>query len=164
MSRWAIIFAMSLSALITGCVNRGHGLHNFGVADLGVYRGAQPSTNALQTLNYLGVKAVLDLTGDTERHTWEGGYCALLGMAHFWVPMKGLSAPTENHVKDCLKLLLGVRGPIYVHCVYGSDRTSAVIAAWKRQRYHTDKAELLAEAKSYGLAVPAIEEFIEKLP
>jgi tyrosine-protein phosphatase SIW14 len=159
-----LFLAFIMSSLLVGCVNRGGGLHNFGIAGEGVYRGAQPSTNAIRTLAGLGVKVVIDLTDGGETHTWEPRYCSLMGMAHFNIPMSGLGTPTKKQVNDCLNLIRTVKGPVYVHCVYGSDRTSAIIAAWKRQRYQMTQEELLAEADTYGLEVQTIQNFILQLP
>lgn len=156
--------SLTVTAISTGCINRGGGLHNFGLAAPGVYRGAQPSTNALKTLAALGVKTVLDLTDGSETHAWEERFCKLQGLEYRHVPMDGLSAPPSYEMDDAFKVLVLDPRPVFVHCVYGSDRTSAVIAAWKRFTFATDKDELLAEAKAYGLEVPGIVTFIKKLP
>lgn len=148
---------------LTACVNRGHGLHNFGVVDPGrLYRGAQPEKTALITLRRLNVWTVIDLTSHDERHSWEREMCRGIGIRYVSIPLQGLGRVSDEDIHKFLHIVDTTQGPVFVHCVYGSDRTSVVCAQYLiRQGRKVE--EVLREAEEYGLLVPAMKHQIEEM-
>lgn len=160
-----------MSALIVGCVNRGSGLHNVGVANpFGqmsplVYRGGQTTTtNGVWTLYQMGVKTVVDFRSDSEVWKPQAGLCDQVGIAYVRIPMNSLKRPSPIQLQIWMKILQESEGPFYAGCVFASDRASAMIAYWKRVTFGIANDDLLTEAYSYGLASPAIVDFIKELP
>jgi protein tyrosine phosphatase (PTP) superfamily phosphohydrolase (DUF442 family) len=128
------------------------GIENFYQVDQHVYRGAQPTSEGFKYLAKIGVKTVLDLREDDSRTSGEKRMVGESGMTYVNVPMTGLTPPTETEIGKILSLLEDeTRGPVFVHCKRGADRTGAVIGAYRIDHDHWDNARALKEANASGM-------------
>ena len=129
------------------------GIHNFSRVDDHVYRGAQPTQEGLEYLAKIGVRTVLDLRESGERSRAEERAVTAAGMRYLNVPMTGLTPPTEAQISKILQLLENdSSGAVFVHCRRGSDRTGAVVAAYRIHRDHWTNARALREARTRGMS------------
>lgn len=157
---WHWIFLAVLTAmLICGCVSpRGfppsHGIQNFDQVDSRLFRGAQPSHEAILGLAGQGVGLIVCLREDPP--PGEGAWCVEAGMQLVQVGMSGTRLPTREQVEQALGAIDGflVACPsnrVFVHCQYGCDRTGTVVACYRvRQGWTAEDA--YREAKIYGLS------------
>ncbi len=129
------------------------GIGNFDQVNAGLYRGAQPNDEGFKYLAKIGVKTVLDLREDGSRSVAEKRAVVAAGMQYVNVPMTGLTAPTVAQMGTILALLDDAgKGPVFVHCLRGADRTGAVIAAYRIDHDLWDSARALKEAMSHGMS------------
>ncbi len=114
--------------------------YNFRVIDGKIFAGGHPmgpanklnNTDAqvLKILKYLkseGVVTVIDLQNDRKT---EDRYARLLnkaGLKRVHIPMTWLKAPTEDNWK---KMSSAFSKPVYIHCLWGVDRTGLIIAKY----------------------------------
>ena len=124
---------------------------NFHQVNDRVFRGAQPPSQAWQTLAKLGVKIVIDLRRTDEHSTdVEAREVAAAGMKYFNFPMKGVVAPSDEQVSKILALL-DSQESVFIHCKRGADRTGAVIACYRIAHDRWQPKQALNEAKSLGM-------------
>jgi protein tyrosine phosphatase (PTP) superfamily phosphohydrolase (DUF442 family) len=128
------------------------GIRNFHEVDRNVYRGGQPTRDGFVLLARIGVKTDVDLREPGERSDWEKQTVTALGMHYVNVPMTGLTPPSQVQITKILGILEDGAGPVFVHCRRGSDRTGAVIAAYRIDHDHWGNARALQEAKADGIA------------
>ncbi len=107
-----------------------------------VYRSEQPNKNGMCELESLGIKTILNLRNckddineikDTHlilKHipinTWRFSY---------------------DDIVNALAVLGKSRKPILVHCLHGSDRTGAIVAAYRMTFENWSKEDAIAEFK-----------------
>ncbi len=129
------------------------GVGNFHQVDANVYRGAQPTPEGLKTLADMGIKTIIDLRHDNSHSDNEQQIVEKLSMRYINVPMEGLNAPTNQQISDLLAVLNAAdRGPVFVHCREGKDRTGAVVASYRIAHDHWTNEQALNEAKLYGMS------------
>ena len=129
------------------------GINNFDQVNAQVYRGAQPNEEGFRYLAKIGVKTILDLREDGRRSATEKRMVVAAGMQYVNVPMTGLIAPTRAQIGTILALLEDAgKGPVFVHCLRGADRTGAVIAAYRIDHDQWDSARALKEAMAHGMS------------
>ena len=129
------------------------GVGNFHQVDDHVYRGAQPSLDGLRNLAKLGVKIIVDLREAGDRSLEEEKSVAAQGMSYFAVPMNGLHAPSAETVLKVLDVLEdSAKGPVFVHCKRGADRTGTIIASYRIEHDHWENQKALEEAKAFGMS------------
>ena len=144
------LFVLTLPPLANSTVQ---GIVNFYEVDEHVYRGAQPTYEGFNYLAKIGVKTVLDLREDHKQSSGEAQVVASLGMQCVSVPMTGMTPPTKAQITKILTLLEdGKGGAVFVHCNRGTDRTGAVIAAYRIDHDHWDNVRALKEALSFGMS------------
>jgi arylsulfatase len=103
------------------------GLPNLHCVSANLYRGAQPTAEGMRTLQEMGIKTVINLRGfHSDRKEAAGTPLALEAISFkTWHP--------EN--EDIVRFLRLVtdhpRGPIFVHCQHGADRTGLMIAIYR---------------------------------
>ena len=85
----------------------------------GIYRSAQPDREEFRLLNAAGLKSVLNLRA----HHSDREKINALPVQLFELPM--------NAGFMALVLLRDAPKPVLIHCWHGSDRTGAVVAAWR---------------------------------
>ena len=136
---------------------------NLGVFDSGkaIFRGGAPGRRAEpgQCLSWLkgqGVRTVAILNG-TEQGVVVDDELALLAELDLesvrfnWEDMlEEQAAGHEPQWQTFLSLIDA--GALYVHCVWGVDRTGATLARARRERYDWDARDAFGELIAYGFA------------
>ncbi|MGV3631089.1 MAG: dual specificity protein phosphatase family protein [Bacteroidota bacterium] len=91
-----------------------------------IYRGEQPGSIGMKSLQQLGVKSVLSLRSfATDRSEIKNsGIKRYQERVNTWVM-------SEGELIEALELLIRSEKPVYIHCKHGSDRTGTIIAAYR---------------------------------
>lgn len=119
-----------------------------------LYRGGQPSNKELKALQTVGVKAVIDLRGASERSKREEQAVEALGMKYYSVPLRPMAAPSDKQVALLLSLIGDSNNwPVFIHCERGKDRTGTVVACYRIAHDGWPNERALAEAVDDGLNV-----------
>lgn len=108
--------------------------------DNGVYRSEQPDEEAVNDLQQLGVREILNLR---EYHRDDGE----VGKSAFILERVQMNAGTvtEKQVVQALKIIKNRKGPILIHCWHGSDRTGVTVAAYRIIFNNWTKSQALDE-------------------
>jgi|ERR1700680_839 len=148
-----LVFAFATaSSLQAGSVFEAPGVPNFHQVDDHVFRGGQPSGHGFKSLSLIGVKTVIDLRSDAERHD-EESLVKTAGMHYIHVPLNGFTAPTDQQIVILLSLLDDSSAwPLFIHCRRGADRTGTVIACYRMAHDHWANEKALTEAKLYRMS------------
>lgn len=103
------------------------GLPNLHRVAPGLYRGAQPTAEGMKELEKMGIKTVINLRAFHSDKD-EIGKAKLACES---IPVKTWK-PTEDQVVQFLKIVTDKnRGPIFVHCQHGADRTGTMCAIYR---------------------------------
>jgi protein tyrosine/serine phosphatase len=121
------------------------GLPNFFKVSEGLYRGAQPTAAGLKSLKELGVKTVIDLRAG---HSDSVPIPAGLDMVR--IPMRAWRAPEADMVRFLRLAADPKRGPVFVHCQHGADRTGLMVAVYRLAVQGWSKDEAVREMTSGG--------------
>lgn len=143
---------------------RKEGLPNlFKVSD-DLYRGAQPTEKGMEELKKMGIKTVINLRSF---HSDKDEMKEIPGLAREHIFMKAWHAEEEDIVKFLKIVTDKSRGPFFVHCNYGSDRTGTMVAVYRIIVCGWTKQEALDEMTKGGFGFHEIWEnlvdFIEKI-
>jgi tyrosine-protein phosphatase SIW14 len=124
-------------------------IDNFGRISPNYYRGAQPEGHDYVDLAALGVKTVVNLTGDDAAAS-EKQMVEEAGLSYVQIPMTTHTAPTSAQVLEFLKIVNDpANQPVYVHCVGGRHRTGVMTAAYRMTQDHWPADRAFAEMKTY---------------
>ncbi|MBM4063705.1 MAG: protein tyrosine phosphatase [Planctomycetes bacterium] len=104
----------------------GKGVENWFQVSPEVYRCAQPSSGEMRALAAFGVKSVVNL----REHHSDDDEVAGTGLELREVQL-GTSDLTYAQLCEALRAVLAAKKPVVVHCWHGSDRTGAVVAAFR---------------------------------
>jgi tyrosine-protein phosphatase SIW14 len=127
-------------------------LPNFHAVNARLYRGGQPRAGGLQRLAALGVKTVINLRDDDARAAEEGREARSLGMRYFNVPLSRAHRPGAGRIEELFALIDAAENqPVFVHCKRGSDRTGALVAAYRITHDGWTAERALDEAETYGM-------------
>ena len=92
-----------------------------------LYRGGQPTAEGMRSLKKLGIKTIVNLrTFHSDRD--ETG---VTGLACEHVHMQAWDGDLEDIVRFLRIATDGTRGPVFVHCQHGADRTGVACAAYR---------------------------------
>lgn len=112
-----------------------------------VYRGAQPSMRAFETLQELGVNTVINLRPESD---YERKIVAQLGMNYLYMPLPPLDKPTHDVTIAFLKAVTDpANGVVFFHCYHGVDRTGTMAACLRIARDGWSVDDALAEMRAY---------------
>jgi protein tyrosine phosphatase (PTP) superfamily phosphohydrolase (DUF442 family) len=100
------------------------GLSNFGFVTRDVWRGAEPSPEALQTLAKLGLKTVIDLRENGTPDAPPPG----VRIVH--IPVSAWHADRVDPAR-VLAAIADNPKPLFIHCCEGRDRTGLAIAEYR---------------------------------
>ena len=123
-------------------------IDNFGRINDKYYRGAQPEAPDYRDLAAVGVKTVIDLTGDGRDD--EQALVERAGMKFYRIPLTTSERPSEAAIARFLKLVDdSANQPVYVHCQRGRHRTGVMTAIYRmlHDGWNADQAYL--EMKQY---------------
>ena len=130
-----------------------HGVPNFQTVNSQIYRGGQPSDEGFRNLAAMGIKTVVDLREDDQRSHAEKKLVKALGMHYVNIPMKGMKTPTSKQISNSLKVLNDdSKGPVFIHCRRGADRTGVVLACYRIEHDKWDNQKALREARTFGMS------------
>lgn len=103
------------------------GLGNFYKVSDDLYRGEQPTDEGIASLKKLGIKTVICLRSMNEDKEEAAGQ----GLEYANIKCKA-SSIDDDEVVEFLKVVKDKsRGPFFVHCLHGSDRTGTMCAAYR---------------------------------
>ncbi len=125
------------------------GLENVGRVAEGIYRGAQPTAEGLNTLKTMGVKTVINLRHyhGSKEETW----CRERGMEYVRIVTETSDAPRDEDVRRFLEVVTDPkRQPVYFHCRYGKDRTGTMCALYRMAVEGWKLEEALLEMDDFG--------------
>lgn len=147
-----VIVSMPLPAAARSAPGNGSAairIDNFGRINPNYYRGAQPKGHDYADLAALGVKTLIDLTGD-DAQPQEKRMAETAGMAYVRFPMTTHTPPTAETVAQFLKMVDDpARQPVYVHCVGGRHRTGVMTAVYRMSHESWSPDQAFAEMKRY---------------
>ena len=125
-------------------------IDNFGRVNDNYYRGAQLDGRDYADLASLGVKTVLDLTGDDVDPS-ERGLAERAGMQYVHMPMTTHEPPTAAKLAEFLSIVNDpAKQPVYVHCVGGRHRTGVMTAAYRITEDGWTADQAFKEMKQYN--------------
>lgn len=139
-------------------------LNNFHEVDKEVFRAAQPDKNGMKELQELGFKTILNL-----RHLKKDDGLIKnnsLKLKHLSINTWTL---TRKEILEGVTIVKNAEKPILIHCLHGSDRTGAIVAAYRIMEMKWTKEEAIAELKFGGFGYhqfyfPHILWLLMKLP
>ena len=124
-------------------------IDNFGRVDPMYYRGAQPKGRDYADLAALGVKTMINLTGD-DRDASERAMAERAGMKYFQIPMTTHQPPTSAQLAEFFSIVNNPASqPVYVHCVGGRHRTGVMTAAYRMTHDGWTADQAFKEMKQY---------------
>jgi tyrosine-protein phosphatase SIW14 len=134
---------------------------NFHKVNEEIYRSSQPNKQNFQALTTLGIKSVLNLRHtSTDKKEAKGSSLEL-----YHVPINTWTIQ-EKHIIQALKIIESAPKPIVIHCLHGSDRTGAIVAAHRIIYQNWTKEQAITELRKseYGYheqIFPSIKKIIE---
>src|SRR5262247_3622509 len=141
----ALAFVIHLPLAQAGS-DRVEGVTNFGrVTDL-YFRGGQVTKAGVQNLYDMGVRTIIDLTGDRK----EEAVARRLGMKFYSFPMEGSERPSDGKVAAILKIITEAKEPVYAHCAAGRHRAGTIAALYRIRVQGWTPERAWEEQKSYG--------------
>lgn len=124
------------------------GMSNFYKVSDDLYRGAQPDAQGFAELKKLGIKTIINLR---QMHSDKK---MIDGMGFNYVAINSNAATVDDdEVVEFLKAVADrSKGPFFVHCQHGSDRTGTMCAVYRAvvQDWDRQKAEKEFEEGGYG--------------
>ncbi|CAK0886029.1 unnamed protein product, partial [Prorocentrum cordatum] len=95
----------------------------------GIYRGSNPNEEGIDALRSLGIRTVINLR---KHEHGEGQLVQNAGMRYEWIPLRKTHAPDADQVERFFDVIRDRTAyPIYVHCLYGVDRTGTMMALYR---------------------------------
>ena len=124
-------------------------IDNFGRISPTYYRGAQPKGRDYADLAALGVKTLINLTGD-DASPDEKAMAQKAGLGYVQIPMNTHVVPTIAQLAEFLKIVNDpAKQPVYVHCVGGKHRTGVMTAAYRMSHDGWTAERAFNEMKQY---------------
>ncbi|HUK32162.1 MAG TPA: protein-tyrosine phosphatase family protein, partial [Candidatus Acidoferrum sp.] len=97
-----------------------------------LYRGGQPSLDALPELKKDGIGVIVDFRDNTNDIEWEKKSVESEGMTFVSIPWSATRGPSSENVAAFFTTLNDNPGKkIFVHCERGADRTGTMIALYR---------------------------------
>lgn len=122
------------------------GLPNFFKVSEALYRGAQPTAEGMQQLPELEIKTVVNLrAGHSDRKVLAG-----TKLEYVEIPMLTWLPKEADVVRFLQTVADGKRGPVFVHCQHGADRTGMMVALYRVVVQGWSKDEALKEMTTGG--------------
>lgn len=111
-----------------------------------LYRSAQPSAAAFESLEKFGIKTIINLRAKHSDRKWLKGGSSLRLIE---VPIKTWDID-NSEVIEVLRLIKSEPGPILIHCQHGADRTGLMVAMYRLIFENWTKDEALDELINGG--------------
>lgn len=149
-----VAILMGTVIITSGCATGTRGFDgpvaNFDVVDAKVMRGAQPNAVGIDYLKSSGVTDIICLRED-DYWKAEPSYCANIGIAFHHVPLNPMRAPVKESITECLRIIQGAKGKVFIHCQFGCDRTGTIVALYRITKGESN-AVALDDAVKHGLS------------
>ena len=141
------------------------GIDNFARVNDSYYRGAQPMGDDYVALARLGVKTIINLTGD-DALADEQSLVEKNGMRYVNIPMNTRRNPTARELDQFLSIVNDAASqPVYVHCVGGRHRTGVMTAIYRMTHDGITGKAAFQEMKQYKYGPdflhPEFKKFVE---
>jgi protein tyrosine/serine phosphatase len=146
----AVIFSISSVSLAKPKNNKFPNIKikNFGQMDDRFYRGARPEDEDYKALAELGVKTIIDLTGNSRDYEQPAAEAA--GLRYINIPMVDKSYPSMEQVNEFLKVVDDpATGKFFLHCAGGRHRTGVMGAVYRFKYDNWNLEQALAEMDQY---------------
>jgi tyrosine-protein phosphatase SIW14 len=145
------------------------GVPNSGKINDHLYRGAQPRDPGLLELKKLGITTIVDLRSeDPARISWEEKRAESLGIHFVHIPVSGWSPPTNEQVVQFLSIFRdSPQEKVFVHCLYGDDRTGVFVAVYRMALEKLPPEQALKEMYFFGfngIWHPSMSAFVRDFP
>jgi len=153
---WVGTLVLALSFAVSAAANSTAKLasikiDNFEQVSDSYYRGGHLVGHDYADLAALGVKTVIDLTGDDEADVNEPALVQKAGMKAVHIPMTTHDQPSQETIAKFLKLVNDpANQPVYVHCVGGHHRTGVMTAVYRMNQDGWNADRAYAEMQQYG--------------
>lgn len=132
-----------------------------------LFRGPQPGLDGLETLKAKGIGVIINLKLDNPKEIEKYRQKAKsLGMSYYNVPMNAFETPKKEQVQEILGIMKKAKAEnskVYVHCMYGKDRTGTVVALYQMKMKGKKFNEAFAEMDKLGYRkklFPKLKEFL----
>ena len=152
-----LISLFLLTILVNGCAYLSYlkdpfsDIPNFSQATATIYRGGYPKPEGYERLKALGVKTIINLSGDSKYSQREKEIARNYGFKFIQIPLSVYTWPEDEKVLLFLKTVLD-RGsqPVFVHGTNGRDCTGAMIAVYRVIVEKKGPKEAYREAVQHG--------------
>lgn len=122
---------------------------NFDIVSKGLWRGAAPSHQGLESLAQGGVKTIVDLRLNGLGTAEEEARAKSLGLKYVHIPL-GYKGPDFMKVAQFLAVVNNpANQPVFVHCRYGADRTGTLIGCFRILHDHWSFSQAYSEMRSH---------------
>ena len=164
MKRWPLVagaaaLALGVASFPLGCGGKPRpdparletrpGLSNLGLVAEGLYRGAQPTDEGLDSLKAMDIRTVINLRHFHGHH--EEKACRERGLDYVWITLESGDAPSDEDVRRFLQIATDPkRHPLFFHCMHGQDRTGTMCACYRMAVQDWPLPEALAEMDDFG--------------
>ena len=131
--------------------------------DSGVFFGGQPTADAFDTAQKMGVKVVVNLRSDQEIATMDFDEAALverLGMKYVAIPITSKTFGPAD-ADDLKEVLRKTSGPVLSHCA-SSKRVGALWAMYLRRHRGVALDDAIARGRKAGLRSEGLVETIRE--
>jgi protein tyrosine/serine phosphatase len=144
------------------------GVSNAAQVNSTLYRGAQPSLDALPELKKLGIGVIVDFRDDANSIGWEKKGVESQGMTFVSIPWSASKDPSREKVIAFFTTLNENSGKkIFVHCERGADRTGTMIALYRIAYDHWTPNQAVAEMSAFHYwnhIFPNLARYVEAFP
>lgn len=144
------------------------GVSNAAQINSTLYRGAQPSLEALPGLKKIGIAVIVDFRDDANNIDWEKKGVEAQGMSFVSIPWSASKNPTRDKVAAFFTALNGnADKKIFVHCERGADRTGTMIALYRIAHDHWTPGQAVAEMNAFHYwnhVFPNLARYVEAFP
>lgn len=148
------LFALSLvvSLLSLGVFGAGAQAMDVAPVSANIWRGPKPKTHDdFQELRELGVRTIINLQWTEDEFIRESAVAKRYGIGVLHFPMHAFGAPSLEQVDRILAVLADPTiQPVYLHCLYGRERTGLISALYRTERMGWTKQDAFNEMKMLG--------------
>ncbi len=150
-----------------GCDSSNNDLSNFERVTEALYRGAQPTEKGfLELKEKFHMDIVVNLRNEERESEAEGRLVNKLGMCYVSMRWDPAQAPDTGLVARFLQVISNNPDKkIFVHCHYGADRTSVMVAAFRLAMQAWTKTQAFEEMHGchfHGSLFPGMRTYIEQ--
>ena len=108
------------------------------------YRGGQPTEEGYRMLSKMGIKTIISF----RTHKPNKELIENLGMESVHIPLNPALITPAQMTRFLRVISNPARQPVYIHCRYGSDRTGAMVAAYRMAAQQWSQSQALTEMKN----------------